>query len=89
MKRTHTTTTTSTQDNTATQRVYRVVATTYQAFCIYVEAESSDEAFDIARRVDGFFWKRYGLGDWEVDHAELVIDASAVELLPEAAHNTL
>lgn len=89
MNATNTPATEATQEDTTTRSVYRVIATTCQAFCIYVEAASSEEAFDIADHVDGFHYKPYGPGDWEVDHAELVIDATPIELLPREAYDTL
>lgn len=73
----------------AARPAYRVVATACQALCVYVEAESSCEAFDIASRVDGFYFKPYGPSDWEIDHAELVIDSEPLELLPKDAYDSL
>jgi hypothetical protein len=89
MNTTNTTNNPSTYADTTPTRVYRVVATTCQAFCIYLEAESSNEAFDIAERVDGAFWQSYGPADWDIDHVELVVDTAAVKLLPEEVKNTL
>lgn len=71
------------------KRVYRVLASSCQSYCIYVQAASELEAIDIAEHVDGNYWMEHNVGDWEVENAELVVDTSSVELLPKEAHNTL
>jgi len=80
-------TTATTEDGA--KKVFRVVASCYQTFYIFVEAPSEDEAFDIGTRVDGEYWNVDHEGDWEVEYAEPEMDAPLDELLAQEAYNSL
>lgn len=76
-------------DGDGGKRIYRVIASSCQSYRIYVHATSDLEALEIAERVDGAYWQQDNSGDWEVDYAEEVPDASPDALLPPEAYDTL
>lgn len=48
-------------------KTYQVLAS-YTAYCsVFIDAESQDEAYDIATRMDGGDFKQDGYGDWNID----------------------
>lgn len=85
-------TTTNTKPTEATtstkKKIYRVKAESISVLYIYVEANSEDEAVDIAHNVDGAYWEEDS-GDWEVLDAKESNGSKRDKLLPASAYNTL
>lgn len=73
----------------STKSIYRVAATSFSRYCIFVEANSKEEAEDIGHKVDGFYWEIEEEGDWNVDYAEEAPEVDSTELLSTKYYNTL
>ncbi|MCO6042759.1 hypothetical protein NG895_02455 [Aeoliella sp. ICT_H6.2] len=68
-----------------TQQVYRVVASSFFRYAIYVEADSEDEALDIGSGVDTDHWDLEH-DDWEVEYAEAAAEARPEQMLAPGAY---
>lgn len=48
-------------------KTYQVLAS-YTTYCtVFIDAESADQAHDIATNMDGGDFKQDGYGDWNID----------------------
>jgi hypothetical protein len=48
-------------------KTYRIEASSVEYLYADIEAETEDEAWDIAYKTDGGDFKRYSGGDWQID----------------------
>jgi hypothetical protein len=54
---------------------YRVVCSQLVYHETFIEAESEDEAQEIAYESDGLNWKEFQYGDWDIEVVELKSEA--------------
>jgi hypothetical protein len=54
-------------------KTYKVLAQYVTYVYAFIEAENEEQAWDIAREMDGGVYKDSGYGDWDIDSVEEVI----------------
>ena len=53
-------------------KTYKVLAQYVTYVYTFIEAEDEQQAWDIARQMDGGVYKDSGYGDWDIDSVEEV-----------------
>jgi len=55
------------QNSGGCMKIYRIEASSVEYLYADIEAETEDEAWDIAYKTDGGDFKRHSTGDWQID----------------------